>query len=76
MVGAAWFTRADDRLDDLHRRRVEFFLHGIGAVVAGATLDHLDARVGDQRQRVARLGADVLHALVAGRVMNDCRPCS
>ncbi len=45
------------------------FLHGVGAVVAGAALDHVDRGVRDELQHVAGLQADVLHAQVTRHVI-------
>ena len=53
------------------RQREELLLHGPGAVVAAALLDHLDGGARDQPHHVARAEADVLRLQVAGQVVGD-----
>src|SRR5579875_896626 len=57
-----------DRPRDLARQRIGVALDAVGAVVAGAALDGDDYRARHQRENVAGLGTDLLHALVAGDV--------
>src|SRR5579875_2047495 len=64
-VGARGVERADERPGDCLRGLVELALEAPGPVHARAALVHLDRRVGDEPEEVARLEADLLHAQVA-----------
>src|SRR6187431_1156527 len=61
----------NDRLADLYGSSPVFLLHRVGAVVAGATLDHLNRRLGHELEHVARLESNVLHTQMAGHVVTD-----
>src|SRR5688572_14675568 len=60
-----------DRAPDLHRRGMELALDRIGAIVAGTALDRRQLRGGDEREQVAGLEADILHAQVTGNLVGE-----
>jgi hypothetical protein len=61
----------DDRSGNFHGYLVELAFHSVGTVVAGTSLDGLNFGTGNEVQNFARLGSDILHALMAGYVIRD-----
>src|SRR5215469_346006 len=71
MIGLGLLDATLDRLRDLARECIRRRLHAIGAVMTRATFDRGDLRAGHEREHVARLRSDVLHALMTGRMPCD-----
>ena len=71
VVGVGLLDTILHRPGQLARERVGLALDAVGAVVAGAALDGGDLRIRHQLQYLARLRADLLHALVARHLPGD-----